>query len=84
MDWEFDSAPDGNIALTGELDIRQSREFVLALGFSAPLPQACVESAARFCPGLPSDGGRVLACLYARSDRVDALCVSAVRSAVGR
>lgn len=42
MDWEFDSAPDGNIALTGELDIRQSREFVLALGFSDSLHHALV------------------------------------------
>ena len=31
MDREFDCASNGNIALTGELDIRQSREFVLAL-----------------------------------------------------
>src|ERR1044071_6082730 len=30
MDWEFDCALDGNIALTGEIDIGQSREFVLA------------------------------------------------------
>ena len=42
MDWEFDCAPDGNIALTGELDIRQSPEFVLALGFGASLHQALV------------------------------------------
>ena len=64
--------------------VPRTARAVLAPGFSAPLPQACVEAAARFCPGLPSDGGRVLACLYARSDRVDAPCVSAVRSAVGR
>ena len=64
--------------------VPRTARAVLAPGFSAPLPQACVESAARFCPGLPSDGGRVLACLYARSERVDAPCVSAVRSAVGR
>jgi glucoamylase len=42
MDWEFDCAPDGNIALTGELDIRQSREFVLALAFGDSLHQALV------------------------------------------
>ena len=36
MDWEFDSAPDGNIALMGQLDLRTSREFTLgvALGDS--------------------------------------------------
>jgi glucoamylase len=42
LDWEFDSATDGNIALTGELDIRQSQEFVLALGFSTSLHHAMV------------------------------------------
>jgi glucoamylase len=42
MDWEFDCAPDGNIALTGELDIRQSREFVLALAFGDTLHHALV------------------------------------------
>jgi len=33
MDWTFDSAPDGNIALTGELDLRGAREFTLGLAF---------------------------------------------------
>ena len=33
MDWEFDHAPDGNIALTGELDLAGTREFTLALAF---------------------------------------------------
>jgi glucoamylase len=31
MDWEFDHAPDGNIALTGELDLTTTREFTLGL-----------------------------------------------------
>ncbi len=33
MDWEFDAAVDGNIALTGELDLRRNHEFTLALAF---------------------------------------------------
>ncbi len=33
MDWQFGSAPDGNIALTGEIDISQHREFVIAISF---------------------------------------------------
>ena len=33
MDWEFDSAPDGNIALTGEIDLNAHREFTLGLAF---------------------------------------------------
>ncbi len=40
MDWEFDSALDGNIALIGEIDLRQSREFVLALAFGDSLHRA--------------------------------------------
>jgi glucoamylase len=33
LDWEFDYAPDGNVALTGELDLRQGHEFTLGLAF---------------------------------------------------
>ena len=33
MDWEFASADDGNIALTAEIDIRDSREFTLGVAF---------------------------------------------------
>ena len=33
MDWEFDQASDGNIALTGELDLDGRREFTLGLAF---------------------------------------------------
>ena len=33
MQWEFDSAPDGNIALTAKLDTSQDLSFVVALGF---------------------------------------------------
>jgi glucoamylase len=31
MDWEFDVARDGNVALTGEIDLDGRREFTLAL-----------------------------------------------------
>lgn len=31
MDWEFSSAEDGNIALTGEIDPRRGQEFTLAI-----------------------------------------------------
>ncbi|HBY93307.1 MAG TPA: glucan 1,4-alpha-glucosidase [Chloroflexi bacterium] len=33
MDWEFDCAFDGNIALLGELDLGQGTEFTLGLAF---------------------------------------------------
>jgi glucoamylase len=31
MDWEFGSALNGNIALTGEIDVNRNREFVVAI-----------------------------------------------------
>ena len=37
MDWEFDSASDGNVALTGELDLSESRTFTLGLSFGFTL-----------------------------------------------
>jgi len=37
MDWEFDNAPDGNVALTGELDLSKLREFTLGLAFGSSL-----------------------------------------------
>lgn len=40
MDWEFDRALDGNLALTGEIDLAQHREFTLALAFGSGLQSA--------------------------------------------
>lgn len=33
MDWQFGSAHHGNISLTGEIDVRLHREFVIAISF---------------------------------------------------
>ncbi len=33
MDWEYDSATDGNVALTGEIDLSRGTEFTLGLAF---------------------------------------------------
>lgn len=33
MDWEFDWAPDGNVALLGEIDLAPGPEFTLGLAF---------------------------------------------------
>ena len=33
MDWQYDSAADGNIALTAEIDISRTTEFTLGVGF---------------------------------------------------
>lgn len=40
MDWEFDQALDGNVALTGELDLDGRREFTLGLAFGDGLHSA--------------------------------------------
>jgi glucoamylase len=40
MDWEFDHALDGNIALTGELELDDPREFTLGLAFGDSLHNA--------------------------------------------
>ena len=40
MDWEFDRASDGNVALIGALDRRGANEFVLALAFGDALNNA--------------------------------------------
>jgi glucoamylase len=40
MDWEFDAAPDGNVALTGELALEGRREFTVGLAFGDGLHNA--------------------------------------------
>ncbi len=40
MDWQYDSATDGNIALTGEIDLARSNEFALGLAFGRSLHSA--------------------------------------------
>ena len=40
MTWEFDQAPDGNVALTGQLDIKHERKFTVAISFGETLSSA--------------------------------------------
>jgi glucoamylase len=41
MEWEYDSASEGNVALTGEIDWRAGKDgFVLALGFGRSTSEA--------------------------------------------
>src|SRR5262249_39974051 len=42
LDWEFDSAADGNIALTGEIDLAKGHEFLLGLAFGESLHKTLV------------------------------------------
>ena len=41
MDWEFDEALDGNLALTGEIDLSGGLEFTLGVGFGRTPQSAC-------------------------------------------
>jgi glucoamylase len=50
LDWDFDCALDGNIALTGELAVQPGDVFTLALSFG-PTLQSCVNSLMQ-CLGL--------------------------------
>jgi len=40
LDWEFDAAEDGNVALVGELDLERGHEFTLGIGFGDSLHSA--------------------------------------------
>ncbi len=40
MEFEFDEAKDGNVALTGELDLSNTREFTIGLAFGETLSSA--------------------------------------------
>jgi glucoamylase len=40
QDWEFDTAPDGNVALTGEIDFEEGRPFTLGVAFGGSLHSA--------------------------------------------
>jgi glucoamylase len=60
MDWEFDSASDGNIALTGELDVRRGREFVLALAFGETLHHALVTAGQALCTSFTAHRARFI------------------------
>ena len=43
MDWEFGKAERGNIALTGEIDLRQSNEFIIAIAFGRSYQSAATK-----------------------------------------
>jgi glucoamylase len=43
MDWEFDQAQAGNIALTGEIDLSHGLEFIVALAFGRSVQSAATK-----------------------------------------
>src|SRR5437016_6222639 len=40
MDWEFDRAPDGNVALVGEVDLQDRTQFTLVIAFGETFQSA--------------------------------------------
>ncbi len=48
LDWEFQSADNGNIALTGEIDLRAGHEFTLGIAFG----QSCQSTVAKLLQSL--------------------------------
>ena len=43
MDWEFQTAEHGNIALTGEIDLRENAEFTIAVAFGRSYQSAATK-----------------------------------------
>ena len=43
MEWEFPAAENGNIALTGEIDLRDSSEFMIAVAFGRSYQSAATK-----------------------------------------
>jgi glucoamylase len=43
MDWEFEQAEDGNIALTGEIDLSHGPEFIVAVSFGRSAQSASTQ-----------------------------------------
>jgi glucoamylase len=49
--WHYDSAPDGNVALTGEIHLPEDGSFVLAIGFGQKKDEAAYRLRASFAAG---------------------------------
>jgi glucoamylase len=54
MEWEFDLAENGNIALTGEVDLSSGDSFILALGFGRIISEAAQRARASLLDGFDS------------------------------
>lgn len=51
MQWEYTLAENGNIALTGEIDLSQSNEFTIAIGFGSSPSEAAHHARASLLDG---------------------------------
>ena len=60
MDWQFGSALNGNLALTGELDLRGSREFTLGIGVGDSYHSALSKTMGALSQPFPQNSARFL------------------------
>ncbi len=60
MDWQFGSATNGNLALTGELDLHGSREFTLGLGIGDSFHSALSKTMGALSQPFPQHAARFL------------------------
>jgi glucoamylase len=70
MDWEWESATDGNIALMGQLDISAQREWTLAIGFGPTVEEAARASIASLERGWQAARDEYLAVWHSYCDRL--------------
>jgi glucoamylase len=60
MDWEFNQARDGNIALIGEIDLSEGMEFTLGVGFGRTSQSACAHLLQAFATPFAEQRARYL------------------------
>ena len=60
LDWQFGSATNGNLALTGELDLRGSREFTLGIGIGDSYHSALSKTMGALSLPFPQNAARFL------------------------
>jgi glucoamylase len=70
MDWQWESATDGNIALMGQLDISTQREWTLAIGFGSTVEEAARASIASLDRGWQATRDEYLAAWHAYCDHL--------------
>lgn len=54
MEWQYDRAENGNVALTGEIDLSAGENFTLALGFGRSISEAAQRARASLQDGFDS------------------------------
>ena len=71
MDWEFNQARDGNIALIGQIDLSEGMEFTLGVGFGRTSQSACAHLLQAFATPFAEQRVRYLSQWQRTSAKVD-------------